>query len=528
MSPNSLSRCPDRATVRQFLENTLTPRESHFLAQHVDGCDACRLEVDEIKAEIARDFGFAVAGRSREAAERGNGGVAREPQPIMATIAQGDFAARKANFDFLEPAQENDEIGRLGPFRILRVLGIGGMGMVFDAEDVTLQRPVALKVIRPELGQSLANRQRFLREARAMALVRSDHVVTIHNVGQANDVCYMAMERLEGEPLDAWLDRSSKPVLSETLRIGREIAIALEAAHKHGVIHRDIKPANVWLEAPSRRVKLLDFGLALPQTSNVALTGVGAVVGTPAYMSPEQARSETLDHRSDLFSLGCLLYEMVAGRPPFGGQTPVAILTALAVDTPAPLRDFNPGAPIPLCDLILCLLAKKPAERPASAQAVINALHAIERMTPPPTDILSSSRLPVAAGLSPSTADALQAGKHSTQSVQLRPLEAERRQVTVLVCNCELFESEAFLEEFDGEDQGKVLQSFQQACEEAVRQFEGAIVQCNLRGLLACFGYPVAHEDSARRAARCALDLLKSLNAIAEPLQRYQQLQLAQ
>src|SRR5262249_751525 len=143
---------------------------------------------------------------------------------------------------------------------------------------------------------------------------------------------------------------------------------------------------------------------------------------------------------------------------------------------------------------------------------------AIERMTPPPTDILSKSGLPVAVGLSPSTEDALRAGKHATPPSQHRPRDAERRQVTVLVCNCGLFESEAFLEELDAEDQGKVLQSFQQACEEAVRQFDGTIVQCNLQDLLACFGYPVAHEDSARRAARSALELLNRLNDFGEPL----------
>src|SRR6185295_2591420 len=225
---------------------------------------------------------------------------------------------------FLAPALGPDELGWLAHYRVLKVLGQGGMGVVLLAEDTQLQRPVALKVIRPEIGQSLSNRQRFLREARAMAQVRSDHVVTVHQVGQSGDVCYLAMELLDGEPLDRWLERVSTPPLGEVLRIGREIALALAAAHARGLVHRDVKPANVWLETPARRVKLLDLGLARPQAADACITNPGLVVGTPMYMAPEQARAEPLDGRADLFSLGCVLYQMVTGQPPFQGMTAFA------------------------------------------------------------------------------------------------------------------------------------------------------------------------------------------------------------
>ena len=167
-----------------------------------------------------------------------------------------------ASLSFLSPALEPGELGWLAHYRVVKLLGEGGMGVVLLAKGTHLRRPVALKVIRPEIGQRPANRERFLREARAMAQVRSDHVVTVYQVGQTDDVCYLAMELLEGEPLDRWLERERTPPFDEVLRIGREIALALAAAHARGLVHRDVKPVNIWLEAPARRVKLLDFGPA--------------------------------------------------------------------------------------------------------------------------------------------------------------------------------------------------------------------------------------------------------------------------
>ena len=267
-----------------------------------------------------------------------------EPPPNLNTIFEGS-GEPPVSLAFLAPPIDPDEIGWLAHYRVLKVLGQGGMGIVFHAEDTQLQRPVALKVIRPEIGQSLSNRQRFLREARAMAQVRSDHVVTVYQVGQADDVCYLAMELLEGEPLDRWLELVVTPPLDEALRVCREIALALAAAHARGLVHRDVKPANVWLETPTRRVKLLDFGLARPQTDDVNLTNPGMVVGTPMYMAPEQARGEEIDGRTDLFSLGCVLYQMLTGRPPFEGPTTLAVLTAVVTETPPPPHHYNPAIP---------------------------------------------------------------------------------------------------------------------------------------------------------------------------------------
>jgi serine/threonine protein kinase len=269
----------------------------------------------------------------------------------------------------------------LAQYTIRCKLGRGGMGAVYLARDNQLRRDVALKVMLPRFAADWECRERFLREARAAAAVASDHVVTIHQVGLDRDTPFIAMQCLQGVPLDRYL-AAGLPPAAEVLRIGREAAAGLAAAHALGVIHRDVKPANIWLEAPAGRVKLLDFGLAKPAGDEPSLTGVGTLVGTPQYMAPEQARGNPVDHRADLFALGCVLYELATGRPPFVGPTTVAVLTAVTTDTPPPVAQLNPRTPAGLAQLIEQLMAKDPAARPASAEAVIERLAAIEAGLP--------------------------------------------------------------------------------------------------------------------------------------------------
>jgi urea transport system substrate-binding protein len=290
-------------------------------------------------------------------------------------------------------------LGWLAHYRVLRVLGMGGMGMVLEAEDTHLQRRVALKVIRPEMAGDASLRQRFLREARAMAAIQNDHLVTIYQVGQDGDTPFLSMQYLQGETLQSRLARQSRLPLAEVVRIGIEIAEGLEVAHAHGLIHRDIKPANIWLEdraepdalardaarpsltrrAPQARVKILDFGLAVPMGTDGQLTGVGRILGTPLYMAPEQARGEAIDHRCDLFSLGAVLYEMAVGSPPFQANDTVGIFIAVATEEPRALAEHDPNLPAAFTQLVHALLSKRPADRPASARAVVAALQAIER-----------------------------------------------------------------------------------------------------------------------------------------------------
>jgi serine/threonine protein kinase len=295
------------------------------------------------------------------------------PPPTSPAFA----AAGTRPHDFLGPPQASDEIGRLGPYRVLQVLGTGGMGVVFRAEDPQLQRPVALKAMLPLIAANPANRQRFLREARAAAAITHDHIVTIFQVGEDRGLPFLAMQLLQGESLEDRVRRERKLPVAEIVRIGREVADGLAAAHAHGLVHRDIKPGNIWLEGNRGRVKILDFGLARPATDAVKLTQSGAIVGTPAYMAPEQARADQVDARADLFSLGCVLYRMSTGTVPFRGDDMIALLAALALDTPTSPREVNPEIPAALSDLVMHLLAKNPADRPESATVVIEALDVI-------------------------------------------------------------------------------------------------------------------------------------------------------
>lgn len=261
--------------------------------------------------------------------------------------------------------------------------------MVFLAEDATLQRPVALKTLRPETSADPEARERFLREARAAAAVKSPHVVTLYDVGLEGNVSYLAMELLEGESLEARISRTDDQPLhpAEVVRVGRETAAGLAAAHARGLVHRDIKPANLWLESPTGRVKILDFGLAIAGARDARLTQAGFVVGSPGYLSPEQADGKTLDARSDLFALGCVLYRLATGRPAYDGDTPLSLLTALAVTTPASPRTLNPAIPPELASLILKLLAKQPWDRPETAAEVATDLARIEsKIAPQPAD----------------------------------------------------------------------------------------------------------------------------------------------
>jgi hypothetical protein len=285
--------------------------------------------------------------------------------------------------DFLTPSQKPGALGRLDHYEILEIVGRGGMGIVLKGFDEKLHRVVAIKVLAAELAVRGTARQRFIREARAAAAVSHEHVVTIHAVEENHRPPYLVMEFVDGVSLQEKLDKEGPPGLTEILRIGLQIAAGLAAAHRQGLVHRDIKPENILLENGVERVKLTDFGLARA-VDDASLTQSGVIAGTPMYMSPEQAAGEPIDHRSDLFSLGSVLYALCTGRPPFRADGTQAVLKRVIEDTPRPIQEVNQEIPGWLCDLIARLHAKNPADRFPSAEVVGDLLgqHLAHRQRP--------------------------------------------------------------------------------------------------------------------------------------------------
>jgi len=272
---------------------------------------------------------------------------------------------------------------RLSHFELLDELGAGGMGVVYRARDLKLNRLVAVKVL-PAAAQGDGERRRFLAEAQAASGINHPAVVTIHEVDSDGGVDFIAMELVEGRSLAVELRHGALPI-GRALRLAIAVADGLAAAHRFGLVHRDLKPGNLMV-GPGDRVKILDFGLVkrIEATGEIAadsptavapesLTASGLLVGTPAYMSPEQARGETVDARSDLFAFGCVLYEMLTGRRAFAGENPVQVLSGVLGGEPAPAG----GLPAELTALLGRLLAKDSASRPKSAEAVGRELEAI-------------------------------------------------------------------------------------------------------------------------------------------------------
>ncbi len=277
------------------------------------------------------------------------------------------------------PPKKPGELGTLGKYRILKELGRGGMGGIYLGYDERLKRRTAIKVMLPKYAENPLARERFNREALAAAQIKHENIVVIYDCDEWNGIPYIAMEYLVGATLDQFLKRNPVTGISQALRVGREILSALAVAHKMGVAHRDIKPSNIWLESPNGKAKVLDFGLVkwLNPLDQAKLTTSGAIIGSPAYMSPEQARGGNIDHRTDIFSMGALLYRMVTGQLPFQGENLMDLLMALGGKDPIPVTQLNPKVPPALADLIQKMLEKNPDNRPQKAEDIANELQKI-------------------------------------------------------------------------------------------------------------------------------------------------------
>jgi eukaryotic-like serine/threonine-protein kinase len=273
---------------------------------------------------------------------------------------------------FLQPSEKPGSLGRLAHYEVLEVLGNGGFGTVVKAFDKKLHRFVAIKLMSPLLAATAGPRKRFVREARSAAAVRHANVIAIYAV-EDQPIPYLVMDYIAGRTLQQKLDASGPLDLLDVLRIGRQIAAGLAAAHAIGLIHRDIKPANILLEHGVEHVKITDFGLARA-ADDASLTQSGFIAGTPMYMAPEQALGEKIDQRADLFSLGSVLYTMCSGRLPFRAANTIAMLKRVVEDMPRPIQEIIPEVPDWLCELISGLHAKDPADRSTSAQDVADLL----------------------------------------------------------------------------------------------------------------------------------------------------------
>jgi tRNA A-37 threonylcarbamoyl transferase component Bud32/WD40 repeat protein len=302
----------------------------------------------------------------------------------------------------LAPADRTGLLGKLDDYEVLEVVGTGGMGVVVKAFDPKLHRVVAIKLVAPHLAASASARRRFEREARAVAAVRDEHVVAIHQVEMAGSLPYLVMEFIGGVSLQDRLEQRGPLELKEILRIGAQAARGLAAAHAQGLVHRDIKPANILLENGVERVKITDFGLARA-VDDVSLTRSGVITGTPNYMSPEQADGRPVDARSDLFSLGSVLYALATGHPPFRADGVASVLKRVAADDPRPVREINPDMPDWLDAIIRKLHAKDPAGRFQTASEVADLLgqhlahlqQPAQVPMPAPVECASGKRQPV-------------------------------------------------------------------------------------------------------------------------------------
>jgi serine/threonine protein kinase len=363
MPDTGLLSCPPPAILEALARGEL--EQARTWLEHIDACPGCQGRFQALLASPATLRTVAT------------------PTPPVPTSLAGRLtatlggAAAEARL-VLRPPVEEGEIGRLGPYPVQGVLAAGGMGLVFAAFEPELRRPIALKVMRPQGARDERVRQRFLREAEAMAAVHHENVVPVFRVGEDRDVPFLVMPLLEGETLAGRLERDGSLAPDEAVEIARQVAEGLAAAHARGLVHRDVKPANVWL-APRGRVLLMDFGLVRPLEAGAGeLTTTGRVMGTPAYMAPEQARGEPVDARSDLFALGCVLYRMVTGRPPYPGDDVRSVLESACRGQTRPIEP-GPGATPALARLVGELLQADPARRPASARSVADALAALRR-----------------------------------------------------------------------------------------------------------------------------------------------------
>lgn len=360
--------CPATEQLAAALRGKQSSSAEAELAAHLAECANCRARLEE----LAGGSGWLeTRAKARGASLPPASESLHKAIEALESHAPGQEVKPEttAPLSFLQPPDQPGILGRFGPYEVLAQVAIGGMGIVLKARDPGLNRIVALKILPPALAANSLARARFIREARAAAAVVHEHVVPIYAVDECAGLPYLVMQFIEGRPSSERIRASGPLRLEEILRIGAQTAAGLAAAHAQGLIHRDVKPGNILLENGVERVKITDFGLARAADDS-SLTREGYIAGTPEYMSPEQARNEPVDQRADLFSFGCVLYEMAAGVSPFHAEKPLVAMRRVCDEEPPPAHTLNPKLPGWLSQLIQRLMAKHAAARPQTAAEV--------------------------------------------------------------------------------------------------------------------------------------------------------------
>lgn len=362
------SPCLSQAELQQVLSGQVATRLAVSAEQHLEQCAECRERLDSLAA--GGDWWRAAEEHlSSEEIERT---LALRTTRDLASgeLLESNRAPRASRpSPALQPPSHPEMLGRLGRFDIESWIGQGGFGVVYKGHDPELNRAVAIKVLAPHLAASGVARKRFAREAQAAAAISHPNVVPIHAIESEGDCPYLVMSYVPGQSLQTYVQKHGPLPIKAVVRIAQQIAAGLLAAHRQGLVHRDIKPANILLENGLNRAMITDFGLARA-ADDAALTQTGWLAGTPFYMSPEQAEGKPIDERSDLFSLGSVIYFMATGREPFRGDQPLAVLRKIVNERPSPAEQVNSDVPRTLSRLIERLHEKQPEDRYQSAEQV--------------------------------------------------------------------------------------------------------------------------------------------------------------
>lgn len=364
---NTIHPCDDLQLQKLLCGNAQTIGDEAMIA-HLEDCPHCQSRLQELAAG-AEDWKQAASVLT----DSDGTAFGRNAFPGKSQRTERPGWTESMAKDLLSLPPHPEMLGRIVRYDVERLIGSGGMGIVFKAHDTELNRVVAIKLLAPYLASSGSAKNRFAREARSAAGVVDDHVVPIFNVESESDPPFLVMQYIAGGSLQEKLDGGGPLEVSEVLRVGLQTAKGLAAAHAQGLIHRDVKPSNILLDEGVERAVLTDFGLARAE-NDASLTRSGFHPGTPHYMSPEQVRGESIDGRSDLFGLGCVMYAACAGHPPFRAETSYAVLRRVTDESPRPIREINADVPEWLERIVIKLLAKSADDRFQSAEEVAELL----------------------------------------------------------------------------------------------------------------------------------------------------------